>query len=287
MKLGIMYANAGPFALPEHLETLARSAEETGFESLFAVEHVAVPAGYESRYPYSDTGRMPAPENVPIPDPIVSLAYAAAVSRTLRLGTGIVILPQRHPIYVAKEIASLDVYSRGRALFGVGIGWLAEEFAALGVPFDERAARTEESIQAIRALWRPGPQSFEGRFFRFAPVESNPKPVQEPGVPILVGGHVPAAARRAARLGDGFFPARQTPESLAKLLSVLRDECGKTGRDPGGIELTAGVDQLDLDTARRFQELRVHRVVIPPPAFDPDGLRRGLQEVGDTILAKL
>jgi probable F420-dependent oxidoreductase len=220
MKFGIAFANVGPFSQPDPLDSLVTNAEENGIESLWTVEHVVVPVGYESPYPYSPSGRMPGPENSPIPDPILPLAFAAAKSQRLRLGTGVLILPQRHPAYVAKEIATLDVLSGGRALLGVGIGWLAEEFETLGIPFGERVARTEEAIPAIRSLWEPSPAPFEGRFYRWGPVESNPKPVQRPGVPIVIGGHVDAAARRAARFGDGFFPAR--PDRLRCARSARR-----------------------------------------------------------------
>lgn len=284
MKLGIMFANAGPFGEPDGLVHLARSAEEVGFESLWTVEHVVVPKGYESRYPYSSSGRMPGPEQISIPDPFVWLGYAAAVTERIRLATGVLILPQRHPLYVAKEAATLDRLSRGRAILGVGIGWLEEEFRALGVPFAERVARTEEAIAALRGLWSEGPSEFDGRHFRWAPLESNPKPVQRPGVPIHVGGHVPAAARRAARCGDGFFPART--ERLPELLRELRAECARIGRDPGGIEITAG-GAPTLDEARRLRDQGVARFIVTPPGFAPDELRKGLERIGDEILAKL
>jgi probable F420-dependent oxidoreductase len=243
MKFGIMYANAGPFGLPDHLENLARSAEAAGVESIWTVEHVVVPVGYESQYPYSESGKLPGGEQVPIPDPLLPLAYAAAVTDKLRLATGILILPQHHPVYVAKQAATLDVLSGGRAILGVGIGWLEEEFEVLGIPFKERAARTEEALRAIRTLWKGEPEAFEGQYFRWPPVHSYPKPVQQPGVPVVVGGHVEGAARRAARCGDGFFPAKSDPETLARLKAALVDECGKIGRNPEEIELTARLRQ--------------------------------------------
>jgi len=286
MKFGIMFANAGPFAYPEMLTNLARTAEEVGIESLWTVEHVVVPVGYNSRYPYSADGKMPGPENVPIPDPILPLAYAAAVTRTVRLGTGVIILPQRHPVYVAKEMATLDVLSNGRAMLGVGIGWLEEEFNVVGVPFKQRASRTEESIRAIRSLWQPEPQAFDGKYYKWPPVESQPKPVQQPGVPIIVGGHAEGAARRAARLGDGFFPARGDLERLTNLLGIMRDECAKIGRDPATIEVTTGSAGVDLDLARRYQDLGVDRVMIGPPAYDLDGVRAGLHEFANKVIAR-
>src|SRR6185295_4567501 len=199
MKFGIAFANAGPFAFPELLTHLAVEAERCGIESLWTVEHVVVPVGYESKYPYDPSGKMPAPENMPIPDPILPLAFAAAVTRKIRLATGVLILPQRHPFYVAKEMATLDVLSGGRAILGIGVGWLREEFDALGIPFEDRASRTHEAVRAIRSLWSATPQPFEGKHFRWGAVESNPKPIQAGGVPIVVGGHTELAAKRAAR----------------------------------------------------------------------------------------
>ena len=286
MKYGLFFANAGPFSVPETFEALVRSADEVGIESLWTVEHVVVPVGYGSQYPYSKDGRMPGGEKAPIPDPIVSLAYAAAISKRVRLATGIVILPQRHPAYVAKEFASLDLLSRGRAILGIGIGWLAEEFSVIGVPFAERAARTEESVRAIRSLWSDDPKPFDGRFYRWNAVESYPKPVQKPGVPIVVGGHVEGAARRAARIGDGFFPAKGELADLAKLFDAMRDECRKLGRKPESIELTTLGLNLDPDTVKRFEDLGVSRLVIGPPAFDAEGLRRGLTAFAERFIAK-
>ena len=285
MKFGLMFVNSGPFSNPALFEVLVRTAEEVGIESLWSVEHVVVPIGYASQYPYSADGRMPGNnEKIPIPDPIVPLAYAAALTKRIRLGTGILILPQRHPVYLAKEMAPLDVLSRGRALLGIGIGWLEEEFRVVGVPFRERAPRTEESVRALRSLWAPETSSFQGRFYQWGPVESYPKPVQKPGVPIVVGGHVEGAARRAARVGDGFFPARGEFDLLASLFAAMRDECGKVGRRPEEIELTTGMGRQDRDSLRRYEDLGVSRLIVAPPGFDPDGLRRGLESFANALI---
>jgi probable F420-dependent oxidoreductase len=286
MKFGIMFANVGPFVAPERLAELARSAEAVGIESIWTVEHVVVPLGYESEYPYSRSGRMGGGEAAPIPDPLLPLAYAAALTERLRLGTGVMILPQRHPTYVAKQAATLDVLSGGRALLGVGIGWLAEEFDAVGVPFRERTARTEESIRAMRSLWSPEPEAFEGRFYRWGRVHSQPKPVQPGGVPIIVGGHVEGAARRAARLGNGFFPARGSLLELPKLIEALRDECGKIGRDPSEVEISTGGGRLNPDRVKRYRDLGVSRLVINAPAPDDD-VRAELERFADEVIAKV
>lgn len=287
MKFGMAFANVGPFVQPDEAVFLAQTAEEAGIESIWTVEHVAVPAGYQAQYPYSEDGKMPGPENSPIPDPLIWLSYVAAATRTIRLATGILILPQRHPIYVAKETATLDVLSKGRLILGIGIGWLEEEFAALDIPFGERVGRTEESCQALRALWKPGAQPFKGEYYSWDALESNPKPVQEGGVPIVVGGHVKGAARRAARVGDGFFPLKAEGGRLDELLQVMGDECAKVGRDPAKIEITTASPGNDLDAIKRLEDSGVSRLVIGPPGFDREAVKKGLGDFADKVLAKL
>ena len=287
MKFGLMFANTGPFGVPDSLARLAQAAEEHGIESMWTVEHVVIPVGYRSPYPYSPSGKIPGAESVPIPDPLLPLAFAAAVTKKIRLATGILILPQRHPAYVAKEVATLDVLSAGRVILGVGSGWLAEEFEVVGVPFRERGARTDEAIRAMRSLWKSAPEPFSGKFYRWPAVESNPKPVQKPGVPIVIGGHSDAAARRAARLGDGFFPARGDRETLNHLLAVLREECAKVGRDPRQIEITTGAGaKADPDVVKRFQDLGVHRFMVSPAGPTEDSIRKGLADFADHVIAK-
>ena len=287
MKFGLLFVNTGEFVQPDGLRGLASTAEAAGIESLWTVEHVVVPVGYRSRYPYSKTGRMPGTEDMPIPDPLVWLGYAAAVTTTLKLATGVLILPQRQPAYVAKQFATLDVLSGGRAIAGVGVGWLAEEFASVGVPFEERGPRTDESIQALRSLWSPRPEPFRGRFYRWEAVESNPRPVQPGGVPIVVGGHSAPAARRAARLGDGFFPARGTLDELSGLFDIVRGECERIGRDPSEVELICGGRVRAPEDLEPYAALGVTRFVVSPPAQDVDGLRRGLDQFTRDVIEPL
>ncbi|MDG2304140.1 MAG: LLM class F420-dependent oxidoreductase [Candidatus Binatia bacterium] len=287
MKFGLMFANVGPFGQPEMLTSFSQAAEAAGIESLWTVEHVAVPVGYESTYPYSPDGKMPGPENSPIPDPMLPLAFAAAVTKKIKFGTGILILPQRHPIYVAKEAATLDQLSSGRFMLGIGIGWLAEEFAALGVPFEDRASRTRECVDAIRTLWKDGAHAYDGKFFRWPAIESNPKPVQAGGVPIVVGGHTDISAKRAARYGDGFFPAMQDLAQVEHLKGVITAECTRLGRDPAEVELSVGAGFADLDYVKRCQDLGVARIGIAPMGFDMDSLSKGLDDLNDRILSKI
>ncbi len=284
MRFGMMFANVGPASDGAYAGELGRIAEAAGIESLWAVEHVVVPSGYESRYPYSSSGRMPGGEDFPIPDPLVWSSWVAASTDTLKLATGVLILPQRHPLVTAKEVATLDRLSGGRTMLGVGVGWLREEFEALGVPFERRGRRVDEYVDVIRRLWEEDETAYDGEFVSFPPVKSFPKPVQ-PRVPVVVGGHSDAAARRAGRLGDGFFPARGSPERLEELFGIARAAAADAGRDPDAIELTAG-GATDPEAIRRLEDLGVDRVVISPPGFDLDGLRDELDRFADDVVAR-
>ncbi|MBV8138374.1 MAG: TIGR03619 family F420-dependent LLM class oxidoreductase [Deltaproteobacteria bacterium] len=287
MKLGLMFANSGPFANPQLMAHLAQAAERFGFESIWTVEHVVIPQDYQSPYPYSPSGKIPGSEEVPIPDPLLPLAYAAAITKTLRLGTGVMILPQRHPLYVAKEVATLDVLSNGRVILGIGSGWLKEEFDSLGLDFHQRGARTDEAIQSLRALWSPeAASSFHGKHFSFGPVKCFPKPVQKDGVPIVIGGHSPAAAKRAGRYGDGFFPAIGELDKLKELFAMMSAEAKKAGRDPKQIELSC-TGRAKVDSLKALQDIGIERVVIPPPAYDPEGITRGLEKIANEVLSKV
>lgn len=287
MKFGIIFANTGPAAVDfSYASELARLAEDNGFESLWTVEHVVVPAGYESAYPYSRDGRMPGGEDVPIPDPLVWLSMVAAVTSSIRLATGILILPQRNPAVLAKEVATLDVLSGGRVTLGVGVGWLKEEFDALGVPFSERGARTDEYISALRTFWRDPEPTFSGRFANFERAKMYPKPLQAGGPPVVIGGHTAAAARRAGRLGDGFFPGRGALGDLAGLLDEMRSAAKDAGRNPDDIEVTAG-GAMDAEGVKPYADLGVSRMVIPPLGYDLDTLRDQLPRFADNVIAKL
>jgi len=285
MHFGLMFANAGPAAEAEYAVAAARAAEDSGFESVWTVEHVVVPAGYESEYPYSPDGRMPGGEDVPIPDPLVWLAYVAAETSRVNLATGILILPQRNPVVLAKETATLDRLSGGRLRLGIGVGWLREEFDAIGVPFEGRGARTDEYVAALRALWTEAEPTFDGEHVQFTRAKSYPKPARAEGIPVIVGGHTEAAARRAGRLGDGFFPGRADLEELSHLIDVMRAAALDAGRDPDAIEITAG-GAFDVDGVKRYGDLGVDRMVIPPLSFDIDGLRDALARFGDEVISR-
>lgn len=285
VKFGLAYANAGPLGDPDFAIPLAQLAEELGFESLWTVEHVVVPTGYSSPYPYSPDGKMPGGDQVAITDPLIWLAFVAAATTTIRLATGILILPQRNPLVLAKEVATLDRLSGGRVDLGIGVGWLREEFDALGIPFERRGARTDEYVDVMRRLWREPSTAFSGEFTEFAELNSYPKPAGAEGVPIHIGGHSDAAARRAGRLGDGFFPGRGEGNGLEGLLETMRTAAKEAGRDADAIEITSG-GGLDLDSVKRSADLGVDRYTIPPLAYDLENLRSRLGKFSETIIAK-
>ena len=289
MDFGVFFVNVGNYAQPEPFSLLVTGAERAGFESAWTVEHVVIPVGYRAAYPYDKSGKLPMPEGTDLPDPLLPLAYAAAKTERIKLGTGILILPQRHPFYVAKEAATLDVLSGGRLLLGIGIGWMKDEFDALGIPFGERAGRTDESIRALRSLWKGEAEAFDGEFYRWGPVEMNPKPVRAEGVPIVVGGHAEGAARRAARFGDGFFPALGTAKQLNPLLDVMKDECGKIGRDPAEIEITALLMAPDLDRVRELEDIGVSRLLVGGGHIKPDkaSIDAFLDGFADAVIQKV
>jgi probable F420-dependent oxidoreductase len=268
---------------------LARLAEAAGFTSVFAVDHVVLPDAYDSTYPYAASGRLPGDQFTAMPDPLIWMAFAAAATTRLRLMTGVIILPLRNPLVLAKQVATLDHMSGGRIELGIGVGWLREEFAALGVPFEARGRRADEYIAAMRALWREDGASFAGEFVRFERMSCNPKPTAR-AVPIIIGGHSEAAARRAGRLGDGFFPSIGAQVDTLPLLEIVRRAAEAAGRDPSIIEMIAGCpgalpgsgqDPLAAINERRLRG--VDRVVLPIGPFLPR-LEESLPLFGDRVI---
>lgn len=288
MKFGIAFANIGPFVAADAAVGLAQAAEAAGFESLWTVEHVVVPSGYGSAYPYDRSGKMPGPEDSPIPDPLIWLAYLASATTKLRLATGILIVPQRNPVVLAKELATLDQLSRGRLELGIGVGWLEEEFDAIGVPFADRGSRTDDYIAAMRALWTQDKASHHSEFADFTDCILAPKPAQGT-VPVHVGGHTDIAARRAGRLGDGFFPAKGSHADLDRLFTLVRDTAKEHGRDGSKIEMTTGgngaVGGNALDEVKALADIGTDRVILPSFLFFSD-TADALARYGDDVISK-
>lgn len=279
-----MFANTGHGSSPAGAVAIAQAAENGGFDTIWTVEHVVVPSGYESPYPYDASGKMAGgAEDFDLPDPLIWLAYVAARTERIKLGTGILIVPQRNPVVTAKELATLDHLSNGRMVLGVGAGWLAEEFAALGVPFHDRGRRLDEYVDVMRTLWTEDRASFDGEFFSFSNCISKPHPAQGT-IPVVVGGDSPAAARRAGRLGDGYMPGNASIDKLTEQIGLMRDAAKEAGRDPDAIELIAGAGAPPGDKlyarVEQLAAIGVQQAIVP--AFPADVLAG----VGDDLVAR-
>ena len=272
MKFGLAFASSIAIDHQATME-ICRRAEAAGFESLWGGEHVILPSKIESSYPYTADGKIPAMPDTPIPDPLIWLAFAAAAAPSMRLGTCILIVPQRNPLILAKELATLDQLSGGKVELGLGVGWLQEEFDALGVPWERRGARNDEYIEAMRTLWSGPEVEFHGEFVDFQTVTCSPRPVQ-PTIPILVGGDSDVAIRRAARLADGYFPGEGDVDRLAALITRVRQAAEDAGRDPDEIEINAMFSAQMTDPVagvEKFTELGVGRIMVPAFFFAGDG----------------
>ena len=256
---------------PEVLATVARRADEVGFATLWCGEHVVMVDDQGSRYPYSHDGKIAVPPDADWLDPLLTLSFAAACTARITLATGILLLPEHSPLFVAKQAATLDVLSRGRFALGVGVGWSAEEFAALGVPFDRRGARTAEYVAAIREAWTHDVATFAGEFTRFESVHVNPKPVRDRRLPVIVGGTTDAALARVAAFGDGWYGFNLPAVATAERLQVLAEACAQQGRDLRNLSIAVSLSDGEPEMLAELAALGVTELVIvaEPPA-EPD-----------------
>lgn len=274
MKLALFGINFGPCADPTVAARVARAAEAAGLESLWTGEHVVLP---DPHAPPS-----PLPPDYPMLDPAVSLTWVAAATTRILLGTGIVILPQRNPVVLAKEMASVDVVSGGRLLFGVGAGYLKAEFDAIGAPFDHKGARTIEFIEAMRALWTQPKPAYEGRFARFAGVQAFPRPVQK-RVPIVTGGHAPEAFRRAVQYCEGWYGFMLDPKQTTGCLEGLRAAAERHPRpaELGSLEISVTpAAPITQETVETYAALGVHRLIFYKPAPTEAQVLESVAEIG-------
>jgi len=279
MKFGTFITNLRP----ERIVTNIRKAEEVGMESAWIGEHIIMPVRSESKYPYSADGRFPAPADVPFHDPLLALAYAAAVTSKIKLATGIYVVPIRNHITTAKAIASLDVLSNGRVIFGIGVGWWAEEFAVVGAPFKDRALRTREFIELMKALWTQDDPVYHGKTVSVEGVKFSPKPVQKPHPPVVVGGTSELALKRSARYGDGWYGIAKTLDDARTLIGRLREQ-EKAFPRTKPVEITLSLrtgHPHTLDEMKRLAELGVDRALagLPLRALDEDELVRFHDEI--------
>ena len=264
MKIGITAINVGGPALAQDLAENARVAEEAGLESVWTFEHAMIPVEYASRYPYSRSGKMPVTPETWFIDPLIALTTAAAVTTTLKLGTGINILPQVQPLLFAKQTASLDVLSGGRLLLGLGVGWLQEEFEAMGTPFARRGARFREYLEAIRKAWSGDVVEHEGELLSWSGFKSYPTPTRPSGPPVIIGGTSEPALRRVVRMGDGWYTPNHSVGQLREQLTRLRTAATAEGRAMDSIEVTAAwVLAKEPDALAEYEDLGVSRLIVP------------------------
>ncbi|GIX48392.1 MAG: hypothetical protein KatS3mg131_2603 [Candidatus Tectimicrobiota bacterium] len=285
MEFGVHLFGVGPLADPVTLGEVARLAEALGYDAVFVADHVLLPRTLRSSYPYTRDGRFPYDADQPWLDPLVALGYLAGQTTTVRLGTSVTVLPMRHPIITAKQIATADCLSRGRVIFGVGVGWMAEEFALLGASFADRGRRTDEYLRLIKVLWTEANPSFAGRYFQIADCGFAPKPVQKPHVPIWIGGESPAALRRAARLGDGWHSAGTALAELPAKLAILRQALEDYGRQPEAFTISVfPTDPLTPQLVERFAAHGVNHLLVPVFSFHRDTVLRRLEQMATGVI---
>ncbi len=261
MKIGYFAIGIGQLTNPEWVRAAATTAEHVGFSTLWAPEHVVLLDRYSSKYPYS-AGEFPMPSDTPIADPLAALAFAAACTKTIRLATGICLVPEHNPLVLAKTAATADRLSGGRLVLGTGIGWLEEEFQALGIPWERRAQRTRECIDVMRKLWREDPSSYSGEFVKFNNVRSFPKPANPRGIPVWFGGESGPALRRVAEYGDGWVGFNLTPDQAAAKVRRIEELLKASGRKRSDVELTASpyMHPVTTDDLKRYRDAGLDEV---------------------------
>lgn len=284
MKIGFFAVGIADTARPEMIAAIATNAERLGFSTVWAPEHVVLLEKFSSRYPYSGDGKIPVPPTTPLLDPFIALTYAAAHTSRIRLATGICIVPERNPLVLAKVAASLDYLSSGRFALGIGIGWLEEEFKAIGVPWARRAHRTREYVEAMRTLWGEENSTYKGEFVNFENARSFPKPAHGGKLPILVGGQTDPALKRAAEYGDGWCGFNLTPEETAQKISRLRELMKAAGRSAEKFEISMSPPaSATPEVLQRYRDVGVDELYLSPVLAKPPRNISELQRMLETF----
>lgn len=285
MKFGLIPVNIGVESI-EQMVGLAQLAEASGVESVWTFEHVIVPMDYQSKYPYNPSGKMGADPATNFVDPLVALSAIAAATKTIRLGTGVNILSQVNPLYMAKQAASLDFVSNGRFMLGVGIGWLQEEFAALGVPFERRGARFDDYVVAMKKIWAGDVVEHESDFINWSGFKSYPLPVQQP-LPVIMGGAKGKIYERIARHGDGWFAPIGDPAELKTALAELKTQCDAVERDISEVEITCmWPGQGGVEAVQALAEAGASRLVVPLMGLGANPIE-GIQKLSEEVIQAL
>ena len=292
MEIGLFGINMGPLSNPDDSIAVAQAAEEAGFESLWTGEHVVLP---EPQSPPS-----PLPSHYPMLDPNVSISWLAGQTSTIKFGTGIIILPQRNPLVLAKEMASLDVLSKGRLLFGVGIGYLKAEFDALGVPFDDKPGRTIEYLESMHTIWASDLAGYQGKYVNFSNVAAYPLPHQKPGPPVHFGGHVRGAYRRTISHGKGWYGFGLEVEQASDCIQELKSVSTEMDRpnELGPIEISVTPKgNINLERAKQYADLGVQRLIVLFPTtsegelfaknITTESIVDYVKKLGDEVVGKI
>jgi probable F420-dependent oxidoreductase len=286
MKIGLVPVNVGVPNV-EGMVALAQKAEAVGLESVWTFEHAIVPNDYSSKYPYSADGKMGVTPNTNFVDPLIALSAIAQATERVRLGTGVNILPQTNPLLLAKQAASLDFVSGGRLMLGLGIGWLKEEFAAMGTPFEKRGARFDDYVAAMRKVWSGETVEHQSEHLQWTGFKSYPVPAQSP-LPVVIGGSKGKAFQRIAKYGEGWFAPTVNADMLKPMLAQLEEACAAEGRDPKSVEISAmWVPAMGLDSLRQYEDLGVARLIIPLQALGGGNPLEALDGLASDVLAKL
>jgi len=272
MRLVLHALGIGSGATRAVIDAVAVAAEQSGFSTLWSGEHVVMVDRSASRYPYSDDGQIAVPATADWIDPLIGLSFVAAATSTIGIATGVLLLPEHNPVLIAKQAATLDTLSGGRFTLGIGVGWSREEFDALGVPFERRAARTAEYVSAMRTLWREDVASFDGEFVSFDSIRVNPKPVAHRRIPIVLGGNSDAALRRVVEWGDGWYGFNlHGVREVAERIDFIDRLCADGGRDRAELRLAVALRELSVDDIRPLADLGIDElVVVDAPPDDPD-----------------
>jgi probable F420-dependent oxidoreductase len=281
MKIGV---NTRVSSRSADVAAVAQKAESLGFESLWLPEHGVMPVHVTTRYQGSSDGSIP-PSMSDVGDPFIGLARASAVTKTLKLGTGICLVPEHNPLLLAKEIATLDHLSGGRFLFGIGAGWLREETEIMGGDFEHRWSQTREAVQVMKELWTKEEAEYHGKFYNFPPVRSFPKPSQTPHPPIFLGGSAGNVFKRVVAWGDGWMPTRATPQDIKSGRATLDELANAAGRDPHSIEIMVYGEAGNPETLKRFEEAGANRVTVRLQTTEGDAVLTELERMAEQLFA--
>ncbi len=285
MKIGVFATFMSPYGTPEMIRDFGQQAEAAGIESIWMGEHVVLFDEMEFPYPGSADGRIPVPEGGGMLDTVATFGLLAGVTSTVRLGTGIALVPQRNPVYTAKEFATLDWLSGGRMDFGIGVGWCKEEVLACGYGWEDRGARCDEFLQTMINLWTQPVASFEGEHVQLAPCRMDPKPVQKPHLPIIVGGHGKRSLRRAAEFGSGWYGFALDTATTSTILTQLNEALAKAGRSRDGFEIVVTPQTTTDEDLAAYAAMGVDRLVVQLGSQKPERIAARMGELERLVAA--